>query len=100
MSTPPSRSLTFHDPSRQLTALLRQRGGESVPLGLGAGSFAERVVVGETPLFSSRPDEDDPHLDPSKVDLWAYSYRSVQRPLVRVREEISEDLYSESVLAF
>ncbi len=83
--------LTFHDPSRQLTALLRQRGGESVPLGVGAGSFAERVVVGETPLFSSRPDGDDPHLDPSKVDLWAYSYRSVQRPLVRVREEISED---------
>ena len=83
--------VTFHDPSRQLTALLRQRGGESVPLGLGAGSFAERVVVGEAPLFSSRPDGDDPHLGPSKVDLWGYSYRSVQRPLARVREEISED---------
>ena len=83
--------MTLHDPSRQLTALLRQRGGEYVPLGLGAGSFAERVVVGETPLFSSRPDGDDPHLDPTKVDLWAYSYRSSQRPLVRVREEISED---------
>ena len=83
--------LTLHDPSRQLTALLRQRGGDDIPLGLGAGSFAERVVVGETPLFSSRPDRDDPHLDPTKVDLWAYSYRSVQRPLVRVREEISED---------
>ena len=62
-----------------------------VSLGLGAGSFAERVVVGEAPLFSSRPDGIDPHLDPSKVDLWAYSYRSVQRPLVRVREEIGED---------
>ena len=48
-------------------------------------------MVGETPLFSSRPDGLDPHLDPSKVDLWAYSYRSVQRPLVRVREEIAED---------
>ena len=83
--------MTLHDPSRQLTALLRQRGGEQVPLGLGAGSFAERMVVGETPLFSSRPDGDDPHLDPTQVDLWAYSYRSVQRPLVRVREEISED---------
>ncbi len=83
--------VTFHDPSRQLTALLRQRGGEHVLLGLGAGSFAERVVVGEAPLFSSRPDGRDPHLDPSKVDLWAYSYRSVQRPLVRVREEIGEE---------
>ena len=82
--------VTFHDPSRRLTELLRQR-ANTVPLGFGVGSFAERVVVGETPLFSSRPDGDDPHLDPTKVDLWAYSYRSVQRPLVRVREEISED---------
>ena len=82
--------VSFHDPSRQLTTLLRQRGGESVSR-LGAGSFAERVVVGETPLFSSRPDGIDPFLDPTKVDLWAYSYRSVQRPLVRVREEIGEE---------
>ena len=73
--------VSFHDPSRQLTALLRQRGGVS----------AERVVVGETPLFSSRPDGIDPFLDPSDVDLWAYSYRSVQRPLVRVREELGEE---------
>ena len=82
--------VSFHDPSRLLTELLRQRGGESVPR-LGAGSFAERVVVGETPLFSSRPDGIDPFLDPTKVDLWGYSYRSVQRPLVRVREEIGEE---------
>ena len=83
--------VTFHDPSRQLTALLRQRGGaDQAPLQF-PGSFAERVVVGEAPLFSSRPDGNDPHLDPTKVDLWAYSYRSSQRPLVRVREEISED---------
>ena len=84
--------VSFHDPSRQLTMLLRQRGGEDqVPLQLSPGSFAERVVVGETPLFSSRPDGIDPHLDPAKVDLWGYSYRSSQRPLVRVREEIGED---------
>ena len=82
--------VTLHDPSRHLTALLRQR-ADGVPLGLGAGSFAERVVVGEAPLFSSRPDGIDPHIDSTKVDLWAYSYRSVQRPLVRVREEIGEE---------
>ena len=74
--------VSFHDPSRHLTALLRQRAD---------GVSAERVVVGETPLFSSRPDGIDPYLDPTKVDLWAYSYRSVQRPLVRVREEIGEE---------
>ena len=82
--------VSFHDPSRQLTELLRQRDPEGGPL-QSPGSFAERVVVGEAPLFSSRPARIDPHLDPTKVDLWAYSYRSVQRPLVRVREEISED---------
>ena len=81
--------LSFHDPSRRLTELLRQRAwGANIT---GPGGFAERVVVGEAPLFSSRPDGIDPHHDPSKVDLWAYSYRSVQRPLVRVREEIGED---------
>ena len=88
--------VTFHDPSRQLTQLLKQRGtetfGDQIPL-LGPGSIAERVVVGEAPLFSRRPDGDDPHLDPSKVDLWGYSYRSVQRPLVRVREEIGEEIH-------
>ena len=83
--------VSFHDPSRQLTRLMRQRGGaDQVPL-QSPGSFAERVVVGEAPLFSSRPDGIDSHLDPSKVDLWGYSYRSSQRPLVRVREEIGED---------
>ena len=82
--------VTFHDPSRRLTELLRQRGGGLVSL-VPPGSFTERVVVGETPLFSSRPDGIDPFLDPAKVDLWAYSYRSVQRPLVRVREELGEE---------
>ena len=84
--------ISFHDPRRQLTRLMRQRVEEDqIPLQLSPGSFAERVVVGETPLFSSRPDGVDPHLDPSKVDLWAYSYSASQRPLVRVREEIGED---------
>ena len=83
--------VSFHDPSRRLTALLRERYDQlEVSLDL-PGSFTERVVVGESPLFSSRPDGLDPHLDPTDVDLWAYSYRSVQRPLVRVREEIAED---------
>ena len=83
--------VSFHDPSRWLSALLRERYDQlEVSLDL-PGSFAERVVVGEAPLFSSRPDGRDPHLDPTDVDLWAYSYRSVQRPLVRVREEIAED---------
>ena len=83
--------MSFHDPSRRLTDLMRQRIDDYFPL-QPPGSFTERVVAGEAPLFSSRPDGIDPALDPTKVDLWAYSYRSVQRPLVRVREEIGEDL--------
>ena len=49
--------VTFHDPSRQLTELLRQRGvneydGMPVFPLQQPSSFAERVVVGEAPLFS------------------------------------------------
>ena len=55
--------MSFHDPSRQLTALLRQREPGSLQ---EPGSFAERVVVGETPLFSSRPDGIDPPSTPPK----------------------------------
>ena len=91
--------VTFHDPTRRLTELLKQR-GDLVLLEDGPGSFTERVVVGEAPLFSSRPDGIDPHLDPTKVDLWAYSYRSSQRPLVRVREEIAEDRISSAYWRF
>ena len=88
--------MSFHDPSRRLTALLRQRGlnehdGTPRVQLQSPGSFDERVIVGEAPLFSSRPDGVDLFLDPTKVDLWAYSYRSVQRPLVRVREELGEE---------
>ena len=93
--------MSFHDPSRRLTELLRQRRDRLwwVPL-QEPGSFEERVVVGEAPLFSSRPDGIDPFVDPTKVDLYAYSYRSVQRPLVRVREEISEDLIESAYWRF
>ena len=89
--------MSFHDPSRRITTLMQQRGPGSLQ---SPGSFAERVVVGEAPLFSSRPDGIDPSLDPSKVDLWGYSYRSVQRPLVRVREEIGEEFISSAYWRF
>ncbi len=90
--------MTFQDLSGSLASLLRSRAAldssgqfSDVPLN-PPGTFDERALVGELPLFSSRPDDFDPHLDPSKVDLWGYSYSSVQRPLVRVREEIGEEV--------
>lgn len=87
--------IAIQDPAGPLANLLRARaldpaGGNRAPL-IASGTFDERLAVGELPLFSSRPDGLDPHLDPSRVDLWGYSYRSVQRPLVRVREEVTED---------
>src|SRR5262249_413390 len=75
------------DPAGLFVPLLRGRTQSYDPSG-----FDEGAAIGETPLFSSRPDRLDPHLDPSKVDLWGYGYRSVERPLVRVREAISEDV--------
>lgn len=74
--------LRFQDPSGQIADLLISRHQSS--------DFAEEKASGEMPLFSSTPSGIDPQVEPSEIDLWAYSYRSVQRPLVRVREQISE----------
>ena len=87
--------VTFQDPGGSIMNLLRNRaldsgGFQQVPLQLPR-PFDDQAAVGEIPLFSSRSDGFDSHLDPSQVDLWGYSYQSVQRPLVRVREEIGED---------
>ncbi len=58
----------------------------------GPGTLEERIAVGATLLKSGHPEQLDVHFDVSKVDLWSYSYKSVQRPLVRVREEITEEV--------
>jgi hypothetical protein len=55
------------------------------------GTFAERVAVGELPLFISTRSGRPPALDPGDMDQLAYSYRSSQRPGVRVREVVSQD---------
>jgi hypothetical protein len=80
--------VTMEDPSNRVAALLRSRAA------MPPQRFDERSGDGEIPLFSSRPDRREPHLDPAVVDLWAYSYRSIQRPLVRVREQIGEEVRS------
>ena len=80
--------VTFQDPGGEISSLMGQR---PIPALWPTGSFEERAAVGEIPLFSSAANGWDPHIDPSNVDPWAYSYRSVQRPLVRVREQIEGD---------
>jgi len=81
---------TFQDDlSGALTSLLRQRHIDIRVF--GPGTFDERVTLGELPLVSSRADGIDPHINPEAVDLWAYSYRFVERPLIAVREGIAEE---------
>jgi hypothetical protein len=63
------------------------------------GSLNERVSVGELPLFISTRSGQAPQLVlgavsgivPDDIDQIAYSYRSSQRPGVRVRELVAED---------
>lgn len=69
-------SLTFQDAGGVATSVLEGRPG------------FENLSSGETGLRIFRSDGEDAHLDPSRVDGWLYGYASVQRPLVRVREEI------------
>lgn len=47
-------------------------------------------LPGEKVPASIRLDGKDLHLDPARTDLWNYAYGSVQRPLIRVREVISD----------
>jgi hypothetical protein len=63
------------------------------------GDYNERFLKGELPLFSSTLSGQPTQLFlgqvgaqlPEQVDQLAYSYRSSQRPGVRVREMVSED---------
>jgi hypothetical protein len=66
------------------------------------GDLAERAAAQELPLFISTLSGEAPQLvlgkigttTPSDVDQIAYSYRSSQRPGVRVREFVAEDAES------
>ncbi len=91
--------LTFQDPGGQLISLLRPH---NIDAGHDGSRFEERAAAGEIPLFSSGPVQStvDPHLDPANLDFWGYGYMSVQRPLVRVREEIAEDAIASAYWRF
>jgi hypothetical protein len=60
-------------------------------LSQGPGTFAERVTASEIPLFSTASSGVYPDRFPEQIDQWGYSYRSSERPGVRVRELVSED---------
>ena len=65
-------------------------GIESAP----PGTLAERYQAGEMPVFSSTTSGLSPLIAPEDIDQIAYSYRSSQRPGVRVRELVSGEIYT------
>ncbi|MGH9853271.1 MAG: hypothetical protein ACREBD_25815, partial [Blastocatellia bacterium] len=72
--------IAFQDPTGGIVSILRNLG------------FLDenQAAIGEIGLFSYSPRREDPLLDPSSGDVWGYAYRSVQRPLARIREVIGE----------
>jgi len=52
-------------------------------------NYAARANAGEMELFCSTPVNDEVFTEPQKVDVWAYAYRAIERPAVRVREQIA-----------
>jgi uncharacterized protein (TIGR03437 family) len=75
-------TITFQDPTNSIHALMRARAI--------CCNMDQDAASGEITPGSGRADRFHPHFDPSRVDLWGYAYVSVQRPLVRVREEINQ----------
>ena len=73
--------VTFDDPGRRYASIFETRDG----------GLAARYRDGSTPpqILTSTPA--DAHIDPQSINVWSYAYRSVQRPLVRVREIVGEE---------
>jgi hypothetical protein len=56
------------------------------------GLTEEAINAGEAPFYSVGPNGVDPHLaSTTDNELWAYAYRFVERPGVRIREAIAEE---------
>jgi hypothetical protein len=82
---------SVQDPVGEVEAAIEARYLRAHPSLYAPGSFQERVEVGELPLFISTRSGWPAALVPEDVDQIAYSYRSSQRPGVRVREVVAED---------
>jgi hypothetical protein len=85
-------AVTIQDTEGAIQSIIEAR--HSYPhsaLSQGPGTFAERVTASEIPLFSTASSGVYPDRFPDQIDQWGYSYRSSERPGVRVRELVSED---------
>ncbi len=85
-------AITIQDTVGVIQSIIEAR--NSLPhsaLSQGPGTFEERVAASEIPLFSTASSGVYPDRFPDQIDQWGYSYRSSERPGVRVRELVSED---------
>jgi hypothetical protein len=74
-----------------IATAIQTRANRMQPPIYAPGSLAERFSKNEIPLFSSTRSGQPVQMRPDDVDQIAYSYRTSQRPGVRVREVVAED---------
>nr|MBC8248568.1 hypothetical protein [Anaerolineales bacterium] len=85
-------AVTIQDTVGTIESIIVARNGlPHSALSQGPGTFRERLAVSEAPLFSTASSGVYPDRSPDQIDQWGYSYRSSERPGVRVRELVSED---------
>jgi len=82
---------SIQDTFGQVETIIRNRAARKGVWLSSPGSLDERFTAGELPLFTSNPSSYPAQMVPGEIDQVAYSYRSSQRPGVRVREVIAED---------
>ena len=82
---------SVYDTVGAIEAAIQTRANRVNPPLASPGSLSERFSQGEIPLFSSTRSGRPAQMVPDDVDQIAYSYRTSQRPGVRVREVVAED---------
>lgn len=63
-------------------------------------ALLKRMAIGEAPLFMTTRTGVSPHAEPEEIDQWGYWYGTSQRPDVRVKELLSEDMSAVSYWGF
>jgi hypothetical protein len=79
------------DTTGVIEAVIQTRANRMQPGLSPPGDLSQRFSQAELPLFISTQSGRPAQLVPDDVDQMAYSYRSSQRPGVRVREVVAED---------
>jgi len=82
---------SVQDTTGDIEAAIRSRAEHRQLAFSSPGDLVERFSNAEIPLFISTISGRPPQIAPEEIDQMAYSYRSSQRPGVRVREVVADD---------